>query len=79
MHKIVVNVLDALSMKETEIMGKQDPYVEVRTNYESKSTVVRYDAGKNASICFRFYSGVGWREEIRLMSKDLYGVIDFRM
>ena len=50
MHTIIVNVIDATNMKDTEIIGKQDPYVEVKSNVEMKRTRVIYEAGKNASI-----------------------------
>lgn len=52
MHNIIVTVLEASNMKETELLGRQDPYVEVRSNFEMKSTRVIFEAGKNASMVF---------------------------
>ena len=55
MYSIIVNIKEANNMKETEIVGKQDPYVEVKTNTEVKYTSVRQNAGKNASRKFSLY------------------------
>ena len=49
MYSVIVNVVEANNMKETEVVGRQDPYVEVRTNSEVKCTSVRPNAGRNAS------------------------------
>lgn len=55
MYSLIVNIKEANNMKETEIVGKQDPYVEVKTNTDVKCTSVRQNAGKNASRKFSFY------------------------
>ena len=48
MAEFTVAVLDASGLKETELFGKQDPYVEIRTNQEKRCTSTRQNAGKNA-------------------------------
>ena len=51
MPQIHIAVIDAKNMKDTEFIGRQDPYVEIRTNSEVKRTSTKYEAGKNARSC----------------------------
>ena len=50
MADLTVILFDARNLKETEILGKQDPYVEVRTNQQTKTSRVHNNAGKNPGI-----------------------------
>ena len=80
MPQIHITVIDAQNMKDTEIIGRQDPYVEIRTNSEIKRTTTKYEAGKNARIFIsKRLLQIDWGESFVLSCRDLYGVIDFRM
>ena len=50
MSYFTVNVLEATGLKETEVLGKQDPYVEIRTNSDRKYTSTHQNGGKNPSM-----------------------------
>ena len=50
MSYFIVNVLEATGLKETEVLGKQDPYVEIRTNADRKYTATHQNGGKNPSM-----------------------------
>ena len=50
MPYFTVNILEASGLKETELLGKQDPYVEIRTNADRKFTSTHHNGGKNPSI-----------------------------
>lgn len=45
-------VLEAHDLKETEILGKQDPYVEIRTNQDKKCTSTHQNGGKHPGTAF---------------------------
>lgn len=47
MAEFIVCILEAHDLKETELVGKQDPYVEIRTNQDRKCTAVHQNGGKN--------------------------------
>ena len=50
MAELTIILFDAHNLKETEILGKQDPYVEVRTNQQTKTSRTHNNAGKNPGI-----------------------------
>ena len=54
MSEFIVCILEAHDLKETELVGKQDPYVEIRTNQDRKCTAVHQNGGKNPGIFFLF-------------------------
>ena len=54
MAEFIVCILEAHDLKETELVGKQDPYVEIRTNQDRKYTAVHQNGGKNPGRFFLF-------------------------
>ena len=79
MAEFTVVVLEATGLKETELVGKQDPYVEIRTNQERKCTSVRQNAGKNAGKGSQLVLNIVWNEEKKLSAKAPIGYMQFNM
>lgn len=50
MTEFSVWVYEARDLKETEILGKQDPYVEIRSNQQKAYTRTDDNAGKFPGI-----------------------------
>lgn len=50
MVSLVITVMEATNLRETEFLGKQDPYVEIRTDDAVRNTTVKQNAGTNAGM-----------------------------
>ena len=50
MVSIVITIMEATNLRETEFLGKQDPYVEIQTSDTVRATSVKQNAGRNAGI-----------------------------
>lgn len=74
MADLTVILFDAHNLKETEILGKQDPYVEVRTNQQTKTSRTHNNAGKNPGIRVfpSFTSSVGSGDQHQGQGSDGY-------
>lgn len=53
MPNLNVNVIDAKDLKDTQLLGKQDPYVEIRSDTQSRRTKVHNNGGINPGIPIR--------------------------
>lgn len=49
MPEVIITFVDASGLKETELLGTQDPFVVVRTDCDTKQTSVHTNGGKNPS------------------------------
>ena len=52
MPEVIITFVDASGLKETELLGRQDPFVVVRTDCDNKQTSVHTNGGKNTSCHF---------------------------
>ena len=50
MVTLTITILEATDLRETELLGKQDPYVEIKTDNETRNTTVKQNAGRNAGM-----------------------------
>lgn len=53
MPSVKVKVIEAVNIKNTQLLGKQDPYVEIRSRIDSHRTKVHNNGGTNPSIHIR--------------------------
>ena len=74
MADLTIILFDAHNLKETEVFGKQDPYVEVRTNQQTKTSRTHNNAGKNPGIYFiqRITNSVGPGDQHQGQGSDGY-------
>ena len=54
MAELSVILFEARHLKDNELIGKQDPYVEIRTNLQMVTSRTHINGGKNPSILFVF-------------------------
>ena len=47
MPQLLIQIIDAQNIADTEIIGKQDPYVVIRTDCDRQETFVCKDGGRN--------------------------------
>lgn len=80
MAELSVILFEARNLKNNELIGKQDPYVEIRTNLQTMTSRTHLNGGKNPSIFLMvvFY-WIAWGQEFTIKAKDLMGAIEFRM
>lgn len=53
MPALSITIVNATDLRETEFFGsKQDPYVIVQTDCDTRKTTTHMDGGRNPSICF---------------------------
>lgn len=49
MPEVIITFVDASGLRETELLGTQDPFVVVRSDNDTKQTRVHTNGGKNPS------------------------------
>lgn len=54
MPTLKVNVVDARDLKETQLLGRQDPYVEIRSDSQKRFTQTHNNGGRNPGISKTF-------------------------
>ena len=50
MPTLYVNVINATDLDETQLLGRQDPFVEIRMGCKKKYTHYHNNGGRNPSI-----------------------------
>lgn len=52
MPKLLVTVVNANDLKNTQLLGTQDPYVEIRSDIQRRYTQTHNNGGQNPRIAF---------------------------
>ena len=50
MPTLYVNVINATDLKETQLVGRQDPFVEIRSDCQKRYTQYHNNGGRNPCI-----------------------------
>lgn len=50
MPTLYINVINATDLNETQLLGRQDPFVEIRSDCQKRYTQYHNNGGRNPSI-----------------------------
>ena len=50
MPTLYINVINATDLNETQLLGRQDPFVEIRSDCQKRYTQYHNHGGRNTSI-----------------------------